>query len=225
MAIPTAPSRRAPTSSTGRNIRRASIGIAGRSPSTSTTTTSRTPRQPDRGRRQHAQHPHHAEHAHQPSVARVLQPAGARRAGVLDPQHRLQPARRFDATDQRLGGRAFLQQHDPVGNDRQSAELALAEQPDARARTRSIVHGDAIPTLFGITTYTNYTSSDYNGFGPMPGAQVNFRWCRPPFDVLADFPGPGKRPASRRASSRRWPSTARPRARTATASCSTTRSS
>ena len=54
-------------------------------------------RQPDRGRRQHAQHPHHAEHADQPRVARLLQSADARRAGLLDPQHRLstcRPARR-----------------------------------------------------------------------------------------------------------------------------------
>ncbi len=73
-------------------------------------------RQPDRGRRQHAQHPHHAEHADQPSVARVLQPADARRTGLLDPQHRLQPAGRIDAADQRRGRRAVLQQHDPDGD-------------------------------------------------------------------------------------------------------------
>ncbi len=59
------------------------------------------PRQPDRGRRQHAQHPRAAEHVHQPRLARVLQPAGARRARLLDSQHRLSPAGRLDAADER----------------------------------------------------------------------------------------------------------------------------
>ena len=54
--------------------------------------------------------------------------------------------------------------------------------------------GSADPVLFNITTNTNYTSSDYNGFGPMPGASVNFGWNSPPFSVLADPPGPGRRP-------------------------------
>mgnify|MGYP001204718136 CR=1 FL=1 len=31
------------------------------------------------------------------------------------------------------------------------------------------------PNLFGITTYTNYTSSDYNGFGPTPDTTMPFR--------------------------------------------------
>jgi hypothetical protein len=55
-------------------------------------------------------------------------------------------------------------------------------------------NGVGEPVLFSITTNTNYTSSDYNGFGPMPGAQVNFGWNSPPLDVLADYPGPGLRP-------------------------------
>ncbi len=55
-------------------------------------------------------------------------------------------------------------------------------------------NGDGDPVLFGITTYTNYTSSDYNGFGPVPGAKVNFSWSSPPLGVMADYPGPGRRP-------------------------------
>ena len=75
-------------------------------------------RQPVRNRRRHAQHPRDAEPDAELGVARVLQPADARRADLLDPQHRLPPAGRLDATDRRLGGRALLQQHDPVGDDR-----------------------------------------------------------------------------------------------------------
>jgi hypothetical protein len=55
--------------------------------------------------------------------------------------------------------------------------------------------GGGEPVLFGITTYTNYTSSDYNGFGPYSGASVNFAWSSPALDVLADYPGPGHDPA------------------------------
>ena len=42
--------------------------------------------------------------------------------------------------------------------------------------------------VFGITaTFTNYTSSDYNGFRPDPKAQNAFEWNSPPFDVLTDY--------------------------------------
>jgi hypothetical protein len=51
------------------------------------------------------------------------------------------------------------------------------------------------PTIFSISTNTNYTSSDYNGFRPNPGAAVSFRWSSPPFAVAMDPPGPGRRPA------------------------------
>lgn len=49
--------------------------------------------------------------------------------------------------------------------------------------------------LFGITTFTNYTSSDYNGFGPAPDTRMPFRWESPPFDVVADFQAPNHTPA------------------------------
>ena len=48
--------------------------------------------------------------------------------------------------------------------------------------------------LFGIKTYTNYSSSDYNGFGPAPDTPLPFRWESPAFDVIADFPGPNNTP-------------------------------
>ncbi len=54
--------------------------------------------------------------------------------------------------------------------------------------------GDDDPVLFGITTNTNYTSSDYNGFGPIAGQPVNFAWSSPALEVMADYPGPGKTP-------------------------------
>ena len=38
--------------------------------------------------------------------------------------------------------------------------------------------------------YTNYSSSDYNGFRPNPGVADAFEWNSPAFDVLADYKGP-----------------------------------
>ena len=60
------------------------------------------------------------------------QPAG-RRTCVLDSQHRLPRAGRFDAHDQRVGRRPVLQQHHRDGDRRRIVgERALAQQPDAR---------------------------------------------------------------------------------------------
>jgi len=43
------------------------------------------------------------------------------------------------------------------------------------------------PVVFGFTTFTNYTSSDYNGFRSNPGAPFAFEWNSPPKDVAADY--------------------------------------
>jgi len=43
------------------------------------------------------------------------------------------------------------------------------------------------PVVFGFTTYTNYTSSDYNGFRPNPGAPYAFERNSPPAGVMADY--------------------------------------
>jgi hypothetical protein len=42
--------------------------------------------------------------------------------------------------------------------------------------------------VFAVTgTFTNYTSSDYNGFRPDPDSEYAFQWNSPPFDVLTDY--------------------------------------
>ncbi len=43
------------------------------------------------------------------------------------------------------------------------------------------------PVVFGFTTYTNYTSSDYNGFRPNPGAPYAFERNSPPAGIMADY--------------------------------------
>jgi hypothetical protein len=48
--------------------------------------------------------------------------------------------------------------------------------------------------VFDFHTYTNYSSSDYNGFGPNAGVANNFGWSSPDFAKAADY----GRPVSRR---------------------------
>ncbi len=48
--------------------------------------------------------------------------------------------------------------------------------------------GYADPVL-NLRTYTNYSTSDYNGFRPNPGVEDAFEWNSPPFEVAADYKG------------------------------------
>jgi hypothetical protein len=49
--------------------------------------------------------------------------------------------------------------------------------------------------VFNISTFTNYSSSDYNGFRPNPGIDNNFGWNSPEFGVAAEYSKPPiKRP-------------------------------
>ncbi len=41
--------------------------------------------------------------------------------------------------------------------------------------------------IFNLSTFTNYSSSDYNGYRPNPGVDDSFEWNSPPFSVAADF--------------------------------------
>jgi hypothetical protein len=50
-----------------------------------------------------------------------------------------------------------------------------------------ILDGDATTPIFEVNSYTNYSSSDYNGFRANPGADHNFEWNSPPFGIAADF--------------------------------------
>ncbi|MBN1848989.1 MAG: hypothetical protein JW932_10425 [Deltaproteobacteria bacterium] len=45
-------------------------------------------------------------------------------------------------------------------------------------------------TVFSAETFTNYSSSDYNGFRPGPEAEYAFKWKSPLFNILRDYNGP-----------------------------------
>lgn len=54
-------------------------------------------------------------------------------------------------------------------------------------RNNLVLGQGAWPEIFTVDTFTNYSSSDYNGFRPNPGAAVAFAWSSPPDGTPADF--------------------------------------
>jgi hypothetical protein len=54
-------------------------------------------------------------------------------------------------------------------------------------RNNLVLGQGAYPEIFTTDTLTNYSSSDYNGFRPNPGAAQSFVWNSPPRSVVADF--------------------------------------
>jgi hypothetical protein len=57
-------------------------------------------------------------------------------------------------------------------------------------RNNLILGQGAYPSIFAVDTFTNYTSSDYNGFRPNQGAEYSFSWNSPPLNILADYSKP-----------------------------------
>ena len=62
---------------------------------------------------------------------------------------------------------------------------------------------NSAPAIFSINTYTNYTSSDYNGFRPNPGAPYSFAWNSPPCDGRRLQPAAARGPRRRGRRARR----------------------
>ncbi|HYK58048.1 MAG TPA: hypothetical protein VEV85_01340, partial [Bryobacteraceae bacterium] len=54
-------------------------------------------------------------------------------------------------------------------------------------RNNLILAQGAFDPVFGVTTYTNYSSSDYNGFRPNPNTADSFEWNSPTFGVATAF--------------------------------------
>jgi hypothetical protein len=52
----------------------------------------------------------------------------------------------------------------------------------------NLILGDGwFDPVLTVGTFTNYSSSDYNGFRPNPQSEVSFEWISPPFDVRTDY--------------------------------------
>jgi hypothetical protein len=69
------------------------------------------------------------------------------------------------------------------------SETAAQGTSNVHWRNNLFLGQNSAPPIFSINTYTNYTSSDFNGFRPNAGAPFSFAWNSPPTTVAADYKG------------------------------------
>jgi hypothetical protein len=67
------------------------------------------------------------------------------------------------------------------------SETAAQAAANTQWRNNLILGENSAPAIFSVTTFTEYTSSDFNGFRPNPGAAVSFVWSSPKAGVRADY--------------------------------------
>jgi hypothetical protein len=67
------------------------------------------------------------------------------------------------------------------------AETVAAGASNTHWRNNLVLGENAAPEIFNVTTFTSYTSSDYNGFRPNAGVAASFRWSAPRPGVRADY--------------------------------------
>ncbi len=73
--------------------------------------------------------------------------------------------------------------------------IARGPASNVHFRNNLVIAQGAGDPVFAVGTYTNYSSSDYNGFRPNPNVDDGFEWNSPPPDVRADY---SRAPAPRR---------------------------
>jgi hypothetical protein len=73
--------------------------------------------------------------------------------------------------------------------------IARGPASNAHFRNNLILAQGAGDPVFALGTYTNYSSSDYNGFRPNPNVDGAFEWNSPVFEVRSDYT---KGPVTRR---------------------------
>jgi hypothetical protein len=67
------------------------------------------------------------------------------------------------------------------------SETVAGSSANVHWRNNLLLGENAAPAIFSISTNTNYSSSDFNGFRPNPGAPAGFQWNSPPPSVMADY--------------------------------------
>src|SRR5436190_18222069 len=66
-------------------------------------------------------------------------------------------------------------------------ETAAGSSANVHWRNNLFLGENSSPAIFSVSTNTNYSSSDYNGFRVNPGAPFSFQWNSPPWRTLADY--------------------------------------
>ena len=67
------------------------------------------------------------------------------------------------------------------------SETTAGSSANVHWRNNLMLGEYSAPAILSVNTYTNYSSSDYNGFRPNPGAPVAFQWNSPAWDVDVDY--------------------------------------
>lgn len=63
----------------------------------------------------------------------------------------------------------------------------LTPMSNVHLRNNLLLGQGTTPRLLSLDTFTNYSTSDYNGFRPNPGSDAAFAWNSPPFDEVRNF--------------------------------------
>jgi hypothetical protein len=63
----------------------------------------------------------------------------------------------------------------------------LTPMSNLHLRNNLLLGQGTAPRLLSVDTFTNYSSSDYNGFRPNPGSKEAFAWNSPPFGEIRNF--------------------------------------
>ena len=63
----------------------------------------------------------------------------------------------------------------------------LTPMSNLHLRNNLLLGQGTAPRVLSVDTFTNYSSSDYNGFRPNPESKEAFAWNSPSFEVIRDF--------------------------------------
>jgi hypothetical protein len=70
------------------------------------------------------------------------------------------------------------------------SESAAGQSSNYHFRNNLFLGCHPAKPIFSVDTFTGYTSSDFNGFRPNPGAADSFVWTAPAAGILVDYIGP-----------------------------------
>jgi hypothetical protein len=68
-------------------------------------------------------------------------------------------------------------------------ETSAGSAGNVHWRNNLMLGENSAPAILNVSTTTNYSSSDYNGFRLNPGAAVAFQWNSPKWEIAADYAG------------------------------------